>query len=291
MEPEGLNPDERRLEAVDPRTVLVDCGPMRMYIQVLDRGRPLIDLAMEGGRVALTVLEDLARFLPVLKRKALEIEDNADFPVVVRKMIDASRKMEAVDLTPLAAVAGASSDVVADYLIGKGGTKIMVDNGGDVAIRLLGEETARVGIKTEVDAERPSYLLIIRPGMGIGGVATSGLGGRSFTKGIASAVTVLAEDAALADAAATVIGNAANAEDPAITRYLPETVYPDSDIAGEWVTGAVGSLPPAKVEEALEKGLAQAYRICRKGHIKGAFIAVKGRAVWTDSLAQHLRKL
>jgi ApbE superfamily uncharacterized protein (UPF0280 family) len=264
---------------------------MRMYIQALDRGRPLIDLAMEGGRVALTVLEDLARFLPVLKRKALEIEDNADFPVVVRKMIDASRKMEAVDLTPLAAVAGASSDVVADYLIGKGGTKIMVDNGGDVAIRLLGEETARVGIKTEVDAERPSYLLVIRPGMGIGGVATSGLGGRSFTKGIASAVTVLAEDAALADAAATVIGNAANAEDPAITRYLPETVYPDTDIAGEWVTGAVGSLPPAKVEEALEKGLAQAYRMCRKGHIKGAFIAVKGRAVWTDSLAQHFRKL
>ena len=76
-------------------------------------------------------------------------------------MIRACKKMEARDLTPLAAVAGASSDVVADFLIAKGGTKIIVDNGGDIAIRLKGDEQARVGIKTEVDARRPSYLLVI----------------------------------------------------------------------------------------------------------------------------------
>jgi hypothetical protein len=281
----------RRLEAVDDCTVLVDYGPMHMYVQATDHGRTLPDLAMEGGRTALTVLEDIARFLPLLKKKAVQIESRPAFPEVVRKMIEAAQKMEAADLTPMAAVAGASSDAVADYCIGCGGTKIIVDNGGDVALRLKGDETARVGIKTAIDAQRPSYLLVIEAGMGVGGIATSGLGGRSFTKGIASAVTVLAQSAALADAAATVIANATNVEDPAITRYLPETVYPDTDIAGEWVTGAVGELPAGKIDEAVEKGLAAAGRLCDKELIMGAFIAVKDRAVWTVALNPYLTKL
>jgi ApbE superfamily uncharacterized protein (UPF0280 family) len=283
--------DDRKLEVIDPQTVLVEYGPMRMSIQALDHGRPLIDLSMEGGQMAFRVLEDLARFFPVLKRKALEIEVEAAFPEVVRKMIEACQRMKAQDLTPLAAVAGASSDIVADFMIGKGGTKVIVDNGGDVAIRLKEEEEARIGIKTEVDAKRPSYLLVIESRMGVGGIATSGLGGRSFTKGIASAVTILSEDASLADAAATVIGNATNVEDPAIKRCLPETVYPDTDIPGEWVTESVGDLSSQKIEEALQEGLTEAYRIYRESHIKGAFITVKGNVAWTDSIHPWLRKL
>jgi hypothetical protein len=283
--------EERRLEAVDDRTVLVDYGPMHMYIQATDRGRPLIELAMEGGRRAFGVLEEIARFLPLLKRKAAQINATAALPEVVRKMIGAAQEMEAADLTPMAAVAGATSDAVADYCIAKGGTKIIVDNGGDVALRLKGDETARVGIKTQIDAPGPDYLLVIRAGTCVGGVATSGLGGRSFTKGIASAVTVLAESAALADAAATVIANATNVEDPAIKRYLPETVYPDTDIAGEWVTGAVGEIGAAKMDEALGHGLAAAERLCDKGRIIAAFIAVKDRAVWTTTLNPYLTKL
>jgi hypothetical protein len=285
------NVAEKRLEAVDDRTVLVDYGPMHIYIQATDRGRPLIALAMEGGRRAFGVLEEIARFLPLLKRKAAQINATAALPEVVRKMIGAAQKMEAADLTPMAAVAGASSDAVADYSIAKGGTKIVVDNGGDVALRLKGDETARVGIKTEIDASRPAYLLVIRVDMGVGGVATSGLGGRSFTKGIASAVTVLAESAALADAAATVIANATYVEDPAIKRYLPETVYPDTDIAGEWVTGAVGEIGTAKIDEALMQGLAAAERLGDKGLIVGAFIAVKRKVAWTPTLNPYIKDL
>ena len=291
MAPKYSGRDDRRLEVIDPQIVLAEYGPMRMQIQAMEHGRPLIDLALEGGRVAFGVLEDLARFLPVLKTKALELEEKVTFPEVVRNMIRACKKMEARDLTPLAAVAGASSDVVADFLISKGGTKIIVDNGGDIAIRLKGDEQVRVGIKTEVDARRPSYLLFIDSEMGVGGVATSGLGGRSFTKGIASAVTVFSDDASSADAAATVIANVTNVDDPAITRRLPETVYPDTDIAGEWVTESVGELPPEKISEALQKGLAEACRLHRNGHIKGAFIAVKGSVAWTDSISLLVTKL
>ena len=62
--------DDRRLEVIDSQIVLAEYGPMRMQIQAMEHGRPLIDLAMEGGRMAFGVLEDLARFLPVLKMKA-----------------------------------------------------------------------------------------------------------------------------------------------------------------------------------------------------------------------------
>ena len=282
---------DRRLGVIDSQIVLAEYGPMKMLIQAMEHGRPLIDLAMAGGRLAFGVLEDLACYLPLLKRKALDIEDNPNLPEVVRNMIRACKKMEARDLTPLAAVAGAASDVVADFLIARGGTKIIVDNGGDIAIRLKGDEQVRVGIKTEVEARNPGYLLVVDSRMSVGGVATSGLGGRSFTKGIASAVTVLSENASSADAAATVIANATNVEHPVITRCLPETVYPDTDIAGEWVTEDVGELPPEKVSEAMRRGLSEACRLEGKAHIKGAFIALKGNVAWTNSMDVLVRRV
>ena len=272
------------IQILSDGTVLVDYGPMRMFISASENGKPLVKLAEEGAHLAIEVLEDLAKFLPVIKKKSLELEVEEAFPDVVRRMIEATKKMEESDLTPLAAVAGTASDVVADFIFSKGATKIIVDNGGDIAIRLREGEVARVGVKTEIDAKHPTYLISIDSTMGIGGVATSGLGGRSFTKGIASAATVLSETASLSDAAATVIGNFTNIEDPRITKSLAEKIYPDTDIGGEWVTIKVGKLSQEKIEEALDRGLSKAYSICQKGLINGALIAVQGKAVWTDSL-------
>ena len=272
-------------------SVLVDYGPMRMFISVFESGRPLVDLAKEGARVAMGVLEELARYLPVIKRKARELEDDKSYPDVVGRMIESTKKMGEPDLTPLAAVAGTTSDVVADFLYSLGGTKIIVDNGGDIAIRLREGEVARVGVKTDIDASHPTYLIPIDSTMGVGGVATSGLGGRSFTKGIASAATVLSQSASLADAAATVIGNFTNVEDPSIKRFLAERIYPDTDIAGEWVTTEVGRLSQEKIEEAVRNGLSKAHSICQKGFIKAALVAVKDQVVWTSSLEPLLKKL
>ena len=47
------------------------------------------------------------------------------------------------------------------------------------------------------------------------------------------------------------IGNFTNVEDPRIKRSLAESIYPDTDIAGEWVTVEVGELSREKIEEAL----------------------------------------
>ena len=271
--------------------VLVEYGPMRIVITALDNGKPLVDLAREGGCLATRVLDDLARCLPVLKRKAQTIEIEEAFPGVVQRMIEATKKMKEPDLTPLAAVAGAASDEVADFLIQRGGTKVIVDNGGDIAIRLREGEVVRVGVKTNIFAQNPSHVLTIDSGMGIGGVATSGLGGRSFTKGIATAATVVAARASLADAAATVIGNWTNVEDPAIERSLAETIYPETDIAGEWVTTKVGNLSRERSEEALSKGLTRARELSQQGHIKGALVAVQGGVGWTDSMNLWINKV
>jgi len=280
-----------RVKTFSNGTVLVEYGPMRMFIRAFENGTPLVELAQEGGHLAIKILEDLARFLPVIKKKAQDLEVEEEFPDVVQRMVDSTKKMGEPDLTPLAAVAGAASDVVADFLISQGGTKIIVDNGGDIALRLREGEVAKVGVKTDIHAEHLTYLIPIDFTMGIGGVATSGLGGRSFTKGIASAATVISESASFADAAATVIGNFTNVKDPSITRSLAERIYPDTDIVGEWVTTKVGRLSQKKIEEALNNGLSKAYSICHKGQIKGALISVQGKVVWTNSVGPLLIKL
>jgi ApbE superfamily uncharacterized protein (UPF0280 family) len=279
------------IQTLSNGVVLVDDGPMRMFITAFENGKPLVKLAEEGAHQAIRVLEDLATFLSVIKRKSQELEIEEAFPNVVRRMIEATIRMEELDLTPLAAVAGAASDVVADFMFRKGGTKIIVDNGGDIAIRLRDGEVAKVGVKTEIDAKQPTYLIPIDSTMEIGGVATSGLGGRSFTKGIASAATVLSQTAAFSDAAATVIGNFTNVEDANIVKSLAEKIYPDTDIGGEWVTVKVGNLSQDKIEEALNNGLSKAYSICEKGWINGALIALQGKMAWTDSLNSWLTKL
>ena len=279
------------IQTLPDGSVLVDYGPMHMVIRAYAGEVPRVDWATEGARLAMRLLEDQARFLPLIKKKAQSLEIQPEYPDVIRRMIDAAQKMVESDLTPLAAVAGAASDVVADFLVSRGGTKVIVDNGGDIAIRLREGEIVRVGVKTDIHAKNPAYVIPIDASSGVGGIATSGFGGRSFTKGIASAATVLSANASLADTAATVVGNHTNVDDPEIIRGRAEAIYPDTDIAGEWVTTRVGNLPVEKVEEALQNGLRKARALVERGLIKGALIAVKQKVGWTSYLDSRIHTL
>src|SRR5258708_30982371 len=88
------------------------------------------------------------------------------------------------------------------------------------------------------------------------GIATSGCRGRSFSLGIADAVTVLADRAAMADAAATIIANAVDLPDhPGITRVPARDLAPDSDLGGLLVTENVGELSSDDVATALDAGV------------------------------------
>jgi ApbE superfamily uncharacterized protein (UPF0280 family) len=124
--------------------------------------------------------------------------------------------------------------------------------------------------------------------MGIGGVTSSGLGGRSFTRGVASSATVLASRAAIADASATALANATNVESPAVKRVSAESIDPDTDLKGLMVTESVGSLSENEVDAALASGMKRAAELERSGVIFGACIWVMGVMRATDGVSKML---
>ena len=111
------------------------------------------------------------------------------------------------------------------------------------------------------------------------GLATSGTRGRSLSLGIADSVTVLAETAARADAAATLIANAVDLpRHPGIRRAPAEHLEPDSDLGTRLVVTSVPTLTPAERETALAAGRAHAEAMRTAGLIQGAALFLQGES-------------
>jgi ApbE superfamily uncharacterized protein (UPF0280 family) len=204
---------DRCFQVTDDGTVVVCNGPMLMSISVSNDGKPNVSLAKDGARKALNVLETLAKCRNVITKNIGEISSIELFPHVVQQMVLTSRRFGDPTVTPLIAVAGAGADEVADFIFNTGkADKVVVNNGGDIAIRLKNREVVRAGIKSDLTDQAVSHLIIATHASEIGGVATSGFGGRSFTRGIANAAVAIANDATSADVGATLIGNATDVE-------------------------------------------------------------------------------
>ena len=136
-----------------------------------------------------------------------------------------------------------------------------------------------------------THRILVTSDMGIGGVATSGLGGRSLTRGIASGATVLAADAACADAAATALANATYVPCAAVIRKTAESIYPDTDLTGLEVTISVGDLSPGECDKALEQAISKGEEMVKRGTIWGASLTVKGCTRATGGMADLLESL
>jgi hypothetical protein len=280
-------PYEQIITLLDRGAVLAGCGPMRLVISAWVGKVPQPDMAIRAARESFRYLEEVAQLRGHLSRNWRLIHGPAGVSLPDR-MWESVRAIGDEDLTPMAAVAGTIGDAVADYLFDRGMTKVVVDNGGDVAIRLRGSATARVGIRPSIRDKEISHILSLDAAEPSWGVATSGLGGRSFTRGIASAVTVMARSASLADAAATAIANAAFIPDDAVIQRLAEEMDPDTDIRGIPVTVKVGQLSEGKKAVAARKGLHKAERLCRQGLILGALVAVDGIRAMTRVMEERI---
>src|SRR5258708_25311027 len=117
----------------------------------------------------------------------------------------------------------------------------------------------------------------IKSGDPIRGIATSGWRGRSFSLGIADAVTVLADTAAMADAAATVVANAVDLPGhPRVERVRACQLAPDSDLGERLVPQSVGDLEPSEIREALEAGVRVAESLRGSGLIRAAALNLQG---------------
>ena len=266
-------------------TALVDSGPLHMTVQVSERGIPLSELAKLGASFALEILKQQADWLSVIRERVVHLSANRPYPEVVNRMIAATQCLNDPDYSPLAAVAGAASDMVADYVARLGATKIIVNNGGDIAIRLRQGDTATVGLR--LNLSRPHYDYVTEVDRDCG-ISTSGLGGRSFTLGVADGVAVLARQAAIADAVATFLGNRTVVNSPKVKRVPAESIYPDTDLPGVEVTHSVGALSKGEIAMAITMGKREALRLIERNLIFGAVISVKDHI---DRLGYFVRAL
>ena len=224
------------------------------------------------------LLDELCAELPDLRRPAQAdgclLQGN-----VARRMHDAVAPFCAETfITPMAAVAGAVAEEILGVMVESGKlTRAYVNNGGDIALHLSRGEQFTVGLvdrpdmpsligTTRIDADDPAR-----------GVATSGWRGRSFSLGIADAVTILAATASRADAAATVIANAVDLTGhPKIFRAPANELQPDTDLGARLVTREVGILSQAEITNALEAGVCKARTLLAAGRIEGASLHLQG---------------
>src|SRR6185437_16594760 len=96
-------------------------------------------------------------------------------------------------ITPMAAVAGSVAEEILGAMLGATQLgRAYVNNGGDIALHLADGEQFTVGLIDRPDSQGLMRTLVIGADEPTRGIATSGRHGRSFSLGIADAVTVLA---------------------------------------------------------------------------------------------------
>ncbi len=233
-----------------------------------------------------TVLDELCGELPFL-RTALPgtvqsaTVENAPYPrgAVARRMTAATLPYAAQHfITPMASVAGAVADeILATMVAAAQLNRAYVNDGGDIALHLTSGEKFAVGLVERFDRPTLFGTAILEFSHPVRGIATSGWRGRSFSLGIADAVTVLADRAATADAAATIVANAVDLPGhPRILRMPARELAPDSDIGELPVTKAVGELTASEINQALTRGAATAESLLHEELIHAAALCLQG---------------
>jgi uncharacterized protein len=277
----NLLPDRRRLHLQD--------GPIDLILEAF--GAPAEVKLAYGAAIQRfrTILDELCQELQLLRAPA---GPKAPFPTgtTARRMAAAVAPYAAQTfITPMAAVAGAVAEEIVQAMTSAGQlSKAYVNDGGDIALHLAPGEHFVVGMVDRPD--RPSLfgtasVQSIDP---IRGIATSGCRGRSFSLGIADAVTVLAQRAAMADAAATIIANAVDLRGhPNVHRAPARSISPDSDLGERLVTCEVGDLSCQEVKRALDAGVVVAEQLISASLLHSAALHLRGttRVVSADRQA------
>ena len=224
------------------------------------------------------LLDELCAELPLLRTAADPVRCALQ-GIVARRMHAAVTPFAADHfITPMAAVAGSvAEEILATMVQAAPLDRAYVNNGGDIALHLTNGEAFTVGL-----IDRPDRLGLMRTAKvhvddPTRGIATSGWHGRSFSLGIADAVTVMASTAAQADAAATIIANAVDLPGhPTIVRCPANELQPDSDLGSRLVTRDVGFLTPSETSAALDAGDTMARQLLGRGLIEAAALRLKG---------------
>ena len=266
----ALLPDGRRLHLQD--------GPIDLIIEAKGNEADVRAAYEAAARRFTGLLDELCEELGELRRAA----DPVRCPlkgVVARRMHAAVAPFAtAAFITPMAAVAGSvAEEILGSMLAAARLDRAYVNNGGDIALHLAGREQFTVGLLDRPDRHGLMRTIVIDADDPVRGIATSGRHGRSFSLGIADAVTVMAKTASQADAAATIIANAVDLPGhPAIIRCPANELQPDSDLGARLATRDVGALRESEIDDALKAGVTRAQQLLAAGLIEGAALRLLG---------------
>jgi ApbE superfamily uncharacterized protein (UPF0280 family) len=269
-----LLPDGRRLHLLD--------GPIDIVLQAFGAEDQIRRAYSAAADRFITVLDELCSELPLLRKQA-RFGGREPSGIIARRMFAAVMPYaEENFITPMAAVAGAvAEEILAAMTAVADLSRAYVNDGGDIALHIGSGEQFVIGMVDLPD--RPTLLgslfgsMTLDANQPVRGIATSGWRGRSFSLGIADAVTILAKTAAMADAAATIVANAVDLPGhPAISHIAARELSPDSDLGDRLVTTAVGELTSAEVRQALGRGSAFAERLIASGLTDAAALNLRG---------------
>jgi ApbE superfamily uncharacterized protein (UPF0280 family) len=265
-----LLPDGRRLHLHD--------GPIDLIVEAFGTAAEINAAYRAAAERFVTVLDELCSELPLLRQPARR-GDPLAVGVIAKNMVAAVASYgEWTFITPMAAVAGAVAEEILGAMTSAANlSRAYVNDGGDIALHLAPGEHFVVGMAERPD--RPSLFgtATLDSTQPVRGIATSGWRGRSFSLGIADAVTVLADRAAMADAAATIIANAVDLPGhPSVVRVPARNLAPDSDLGGRLVTQAVGELSRGEIAAALDAGVAVSHSLLLDGLIRCAALHLRG---------------
>ena len=265
----------------DGRRLHLQDGPIDLIIEAKGRAADVRAAYGAAARRFTGLLDELCAELPDLRKAAHPLHCPLQ-GVVARRMYAAVAPFAAdCFITPMAAVAGSvAEEILGAMLAAARLDRAYVNNGGDIALHLSRDEQFTVGLMDRLDRDGVMRTMVIDARDPARGIATSGRHGRSFSLGIADAVTVLARSASQADAAATIIANAVDLHGhPAIRRCPANSLQPDSDLGPRLVTREVGALSPTEIATALDAGRACARQWLGAGLIEAAALRLSGEAM------------
>lgn len=283
----------------DGRRLHMQDGPIDLIVEAFGESAEIENAYRAASDRFVSVLDELCEELTTL-RQPWSHDLIVHGPIARRMAQSIAPHGRSTFITPMAAVAGAvAEEILSSMTTNAQLSKAYVNDGGDIALYLTSGEEFCVGMVERPD--RPSLFgtLRIQASHPVRGIATSGWRGRSFSLGIADAVTVLARSAADADAAATIIANAVDL--PAsekIGRVRACELAPDSDLGERLITQSVAQLSHEEVQRALNAGAIVAAHLRAEHLIFAAALRLQGEtrvvgahgeSVLEDSAAKHRR--
>lgn len=169
------------------------------------------DIELRAQKIVKQLRVDLVKYIirnPIFETSFAPVKVPSSAPEIVRGMASEAKKC---GVGPMASVAGAMAEYAGRKLL-KYSRQIIIENGGDIFMSSKTPRTVLIYAGNSPFSNKIA-LEIDPKDTPIGICTSSGTVGHSLSFGFADAVVILSRSAALADAAATAVGNVVKKQD------------------------------------------------------------------------------